>query len=85
MAFTKKNFGGNLGAGSDTAKLYVYKTADTKAATIASGYFNEIAGILAVGDFILATTDTGTTAVGYALYVAGNTGTVVTTAFTAVV
>ena len=85
MAFTKKNFGGNIGAGSDTAKLFVYKTADTKAATIASGYFNDIAGILAVGDVILATTDTGTTPVAYALYVATNDGSTVTTGFVAVV
>ena len=67
MAFTKANFGGNLGAGSDTAKLYMYKTADTKAATIASGYFDELVNILVVGDFINATTDTGTTARAYAL------------------
>ena len=54
MAFTKKNFGGNVGAGSDTAKLFMYKTADTKAATIASGYFNDLADIVKVGDVIIA-------------------------------
>lgn len=84
MAFTKKNFGGNVGAGSDTAKLYVYKTADTKAATIASGYFNDIVDIVKVGDFLNVVTDTGTTPRAYALYVATNNGTVVTTGFVAV-
>tara|TARA_R110002096_G_scaffold790_3_gene4371 strand:- start:885 stop:1142 length:258 start_codon:yes stop_codon:yes gene_type:complete len=84
MAFTKKNFGGNVGAGSDTAKLFMYKTADTKAATIASGYFNDLADIVKVGDVIIATTDTGTTAKPYIIYVLTNSGTVVTTGFAAV-
>ena len=84
MAFTKKNFGGNVGAGSNTAKLFMYKTADTKAATIASGYFNTLVDIVKVGDVIMATTDTGTTTRVYALYVASNNGTVVTTGFVAV-
>lgn len=84
MAFTKKNFGGNLGAGSNTAKLYVYKTADTKAATIASGYFNDLVDVLKVGDVIIATTDTGTTAKPYIIYCLTNSGTVVTTGFAAV-
>ena len=84
MAFTKKNFGGNVGAGSDTAKLFMYKTADTKAATIASGYFNDLADIVKVGDVIIATTDTGTTAKPYIIYVLTNNGTVVTTGFAAV-
>lgn len=84
MAFTKKNFGGNVGAGSDTAKLYMYKTADTKAATIASGYFNTLVDIVKVGDVIMATTDTGTTAAAFALFVATNNGTVITTGFVGV-
>ena len=84
MAFTKKNFGGNVGAGADTAKLFMYKTADTKAATIASGYFNDLADIVKVGDVIIATTDTGTTAKPYIIYVLTNNGTVVTTGFAAV-
>ena len=84
MAFTDKNFGGNVGAGSDTAKLYMYKTADTKAATIASGYFNDLVDILKVGDPIIATTDTGTTAKPYIIYCLTNNGTVVTTGFAAV-
>ena len=84
MAFNRKNLGGNVGAGTDTAKLYQYKTADTKAATIASGYFNDAVKILKVGDFINATTDTGTTPRAYALYVATNNGTVITTGFVAV-
>jgi hypothetical protein len=84
MAFTPKSFSGNLGAGSLSQTLYVYKTADTKAATIASGYFNSLAKQLKIGDIILATTDTGTTAVSLALYVATNSGTVVTVGYVAV-
>ena len=84
-SFTKKNFAGSIGAGSDTAKIFVYKTADTKAATIASGYFNDLANILQVWDFINAVTDTGTTARAYALFVATNNGTIVTTDFVDVV
>lgn len=84
MAFDKKGLGGNVGAGSNTAKLFVYKTEDTKAATIASGYFNELVDVLKVGDTIMATTDTGTTPRAYALYVATNTGSVITTGFVAV-
>ena len=53
MSFTKKNFGGNVGAGSDTAKMFMYKTADTKAAVIASGYFNALVDIVKVGDVLL--------------------------------
>jgi hypothetical protein len=34
MAFTKASFSGNLGAGSLSQILYVYKTADTKAAQL---------------------------------------------------
>ena len=84
MAFTRENLGGNVGAGSDTAKLFVYKTADTKAATIASGYFDGAVDTLAVGDVIIATTDTGTTAAAYALFVATNDGSTVTTGFVGV-
>ena len=84
MAFTKKTFSGNLGAGSGACKLFVYKTADTKAATVASGYFDTVSDIVEVGDIIMATTDTGTTAAAYALFVATNSGGVVTTGFVAV-
>lgn len=85
MAFDKKFFSGNLGAGSKAIKQYVYKTADTKAATIASGYFNDLVDVLEVGDVIMATTDTGTTPAAYALFVATNDGTDITTGFVAVV
>ena len=84
MAFTKENFGGNVGAGSDTAKLFVYKTADTKAATVAANYFNPLVNIVKVGDVIMATTDTGTTAAAYALFVLTNDGTDITTGFVGV-
>jgi hypothetical protein len=81
MAFNRKNMGGNVGAGSDTAKLYVYKTADSKATVVASGYFNDGKDVLKVGDIIMATHDTGGTVKTAFLTVATNNGTVVTVAF----
>ncbi len=81
MAFNRKNLGGNVGAGSDTAKLYVYRTADSKATVVASGYFNTAKDVLKVGDIIMATHDTGGTVKTAFLTVATNNGTIVTTAF----
>jgi len=82
-AFTPSTFSGNVGSGL-ASRLFTYKTADTKTETIASGYFNDIADLLNVGDHILAVTDTGTTAVSLALYVASNDGSTVTTGYAAV-
>lgn len=56
MAFTRTTFSGNVGAGSAAPSFYVYGSAtDNKAAVIADDYFVGLIGIVAVGDFILAT------------------------------
>lgn len=81
MAFTRTTFSGNIGAGSGAPASYTYKTADTKAATIASGYFNGVASILVPGDIITAITDTGTTINSVALIVATNSAGTVTTKY----
>lgn len=82
MAFNRKNFAASsIGAGSGAPKLYTYITADTKAATIAADYFLLATDVLNVGDTIIAVTDTGTTAVTYALYVVAATSATVTTGF----
>jgi len=48
-----------VGLGSDAPKMYSYMSPDTKAATIASGYFNGVAKKLEVGDFILVRASDG--------------------------
>lgn len=83
MAFEREKFSGNIGAGSKSISLYVYKTDDTKAATIADDYFDPLVDTLEVGDVILATTDMTTTAGGLILFVDSNDGTNVTTGFVA--
>jgi len=84
-AFTKATFSGNVGAGSAAPSLYVYGSIDTKAVLIASGYFNDIAGILKVGDQINVTFDTDGTPGLAPLYVASNDGTTVTTGYAVIV
>jgi len=55
MAFNKKNFSGNLGAGSGSLKLFVFQdTASTKAQIATADYFLDIYSILAVNDVIIA-------------------------------
>lgn len=55
MAFDKKNFSGNLGAGSGSIKVYTFQdTASTKAQIAAADYFLDIYGILNVNDVIIA-------------------------------
>jgi hypothetical protein len=81
MAYNRKNMGGNVGAGSDTAKLYVYKTDDAKATVIASGYFNDAKDVLKKGDMIFATHDAAGTVKTSFLTVATNNGTTVTVTF----
>jgi len=55
MAFSKKNFSGNLGAGSGALKLYVFNdTASTKAEIATADYFLDIYSILNVNDVIIA-------------------------------
>lgn len=61
MAFSKKNFSGNLGAGSGALNLYVFQdTASTKAQIAAADYFLDIYSILNVNDAIIAGGSDGT-------------------------
>ncbi len=54
MAFSKKNFSGNIGAGSGAISLYVHKdTASTKVQVAAADYFLDITDVLSVGDGIV--------------------------------
>ena len=57
--------------------VYAYKTTDAIADVNTEGYFNDLAGTLAVGDLIYCVTSTGTTAVASLAVVRSNTGTVV--------
>lgn len=60
MALDKTKFAiGGLAMGSAAPKLHSYLSGDTKAATIASGYFNGVAKSLTVGDFILVRASDG--------------------------
>ena len=53
MAFSKKNFGGNIGAGSGCPNLYSFgDTASTKAAIATADYFLTIYPNLKAGDGI---------------------------------
>lgn len=55
MAYSRKNLGGNIGAGSNAPKLFTFKdTATTKANIAAADYFLDLNDILAVGDGIYA-------------------------------
>lgn len=55
MAFDKKNFSGNVGAGSGSLSLYVFQdTASTKAAIATADYFLTLNTILKVNDVIIA-------------------------------
>ena len=81
MAFTKASFSGNLGAGSASNKLFVYSTNDTKAAVIASGYFNNLTSVLNVGDMIMVAFDLDGTMGSAVIHIAGNTSGTVTTGY----
>lgn len=53
MAFNKKNFGGNIGAGSGCPNIYSFgDTASTKAEIATADYFLDLYTILNVGDGI---------------------------------
>lgn len=56
MAFDRKLFSG-VNTTNKTPAIYSYKgTTNTKAEVIANSFFDPIAGILEVGDIIIATT-----------------------------
>ncbi|MCP5116917.1 MAG: hypothetical protein GY953_39325 [bacterium] len=57
--------------------LWHYTTTDTAADVDTSGYFNNAAGQVRVGDFILANADTDGTPADGVFVVKSNTGTVV--------
>lgn len=76
MAFSKKNFSGNIGAGSGSISLYVHKdTASTKAQVAAANYFLTITDILNVGDGIVCNCSDGS----IILFVTAATAATVTT------
>jgi hypothetical protein len=57
--------------------LWHYKTPDTAAAVDTTGYFNEAASMLRVGDFIFANADIDATVESGVFVVASNSGGVV--------
>lgn len=54
MAFTRKNLTNNGGGGNNAPKTLCYLSPDSKATTLASGYFNLATAKLTQGDFIFA-------------------------------
>lgn len=79
MAFSITTFapiGGQSSRGK-APQVYSYITADPINTVTAAGYFNSVSDKLAVGDFILAFTDTGTTGAGYVISVNANASGVV--------
>lgn len=70
MAFALANFLPNSAmANSDAPRHYTYKTADTKATVVTSGYFNSRANELNVGDLIWVVGVTGGTEVLFVVFV----------------
>ena len=57
--------------------LWHYTTTDAAAAVDTSGYFNDAADVIRVGDMVLANVDTGGTMAAGMFLVSSNTGTVV--------
>ena len=78
MAFSATGFA-TIGASKkgNAPSVYSYSTTDTIATVNTSGYFNDLANTLAVGDLIYCLTSTGTTAVATLVYVLSNSGGVV--------
>ncbi len=76
MAFSRTELAqGDLGQGSNAPKVLSYRsTTDNKATITASGYFNDVADRLEVGDFIMIDGSDGMEVGG----VATNNGTTVT-------
>lgn len=78
MAFDKSKWSRmTTSANSAIPTMWGYSTTDATAAVDSSGYFNDVAGQVQVGDIIMANTSTGgTLAAGFYL-VSANSGTVV--------
>lgn len=83
MAFNKTQItpvGGQSLRGK-APQIFAYKTTDAIATVKASGYFNEMAGLVEAGDIIVVSTIASGAATGcYMLTVAANTSGVITTA-----
>lgn len=55
MAFNRKNFSGNMGAGSGSLKIFTHQdTASTKAQIATADYFLSVYQLLSVNDIIIA-------------------------------
>ncbi|MGB4057455.1 MAG: hypothetical protein WBK77_05170 [Alphaproteobacteria bacterium] len=74
MAYTSSSL--SVLAYANNFTLWHYTT--TEAAITGTGYFNNAASMLRVGDFIIANVDTDGTPVNKIYVVTGNTGSVVT-------
>ena len=59
MAYTQATFDRIVTGGA--TNMYIYKTADSRATAMGSGYFNNMIANLNVGDLILIIYDTGGT------------------------
>lgn len=70
------------GTGASAKQLQDWRLAtnDDNAAIIAAGYFNTMAGVMQVGEYIFASVDLDGTPAGKEYMVTANTGTVVTIA-----
>lgn len=78
MAFDKSLFSvDGTHFNSNVVRRHSYTTVDTQADVNTSGYFNNIAAELSVGDFIDARVDTDGTPANVVFYVASNDGTTV--------
>lgn len=66
-------------ANSDAPRHWTYTTADAKATVVASGYFNDKASELNVGDIIWSVCSNGGTQTFECVFVDTNDGTTVTT------
>jgi hypothetical protein len=78
MAFSKTGLATvNASKRGSAPSIYAYKTADAIADVNTSGYFNELASVLEVGDLIYCVTSTGSTAVATLVYVLSNASGVV--------
>lgn len=86
MAFDHKGLSriqstGSVGTGAGSVKSVLhYATNDDASAVQATGYFNNAAGLLALGDVIFASLDLDATPVLKNYMVTANTGSVVTIA-----
>lgn len=78
MAFSATGWA-TIGASKrgNAPSVYTYSTADAIGTVNDSGYFNDLAGLLAVGDLIYCFTSTGGTPAAHLVWVISNTGTVV--------